>query len=43
MSDLYLFTLYSSICSYLYKMNIGFLEIFEKGSVGNEAGGWSMY
>jgi len=24
-------------------MDIGFLEIFEKGSVGNEAGGWSMY
>lgn len=33
-----LFAFYSSVC-YLYKMNIVLGEIFEKGSVGNEAGG----
>lgn len=40
----YLFIFYSSMYFYLYKMNIVFvLEIFEKESVGNEAGDWSMY
>lgn len=43
MNDLYHFTFYSFMYSHLYEMNIVFLEIFVKESVGNEAGDWSMY